>query len=151
MVKIHNNIYPDSNPITYAHDRSHFLLERLQCPQDQFAAKLFFFFRRQFRISRWADDAAGGDGAERADFFGDWDHRADLRHRDFQLFYLFADRCAAASAGASSRGEDHAGDAGGFQPIGDLAADLHGVLHRCMGAASGMNKFMDSADDALSC
>jgi hypothetical protein len=121
---------------------SDFLLQRLQCPQDQLPSELLFFFWRQFGISRRADDAAGGDGSQRADFFGDGDHRADLRHRDFQLFYFLADRCAAASAGASSRGEDHAGDAGGFELIGDLAADLHGVLHRCMGAAGGADEFM---------
>ena len=130
-------------------NRSHFLLQRLQRAQHQFSPELFFLFRRQFRISCWADDASGGDGAQRANFFGHRDHRADLCHRDFQLFDFFADRCAAASAAASSRSKNHAGDAGDFQLVGDLPANFHGVLHRGMGAAGGVDEFMDAADDAL--
>jgi len=93
---------------------SDFLLQSFKSAQNQFPAECFFFVRRQFAIASRVRDAAGGDGPQRADFLGDGDHRADLRHRDFQLFYFFADRCAAASAGASSRREDHAGDSGCF-------------------------------------
>jgi len=120
----------------------HFLLQRLKSSQNQFAAKRFLFFRRQVRIAGRAGDAAGGDGAERADFFGDRDHRADLRHGDFQLLYFLADRCAAASARSSRRGQDHTVDAGSFQLVGDPPADLHGVLHRGVGAAGGVDEVM---------
>jgi len=129
--------------------RSDFLLQSLQRAQYQLSSELFFFVWRQFGIARRADDAAGGNGAQRADFFGDGDHRADLRHGNFQFFDFFADRCAAASARASSRCEDHAGDAGGFQLIGDLPADLHGVLHCGVGAAGGVDELMHFTNDAF--
>ena len=106
----------------------------------------FFLFRRQLGVAGRADNAAGGDRAQRTDFFRHGDHRADLRYRDFQFFDFFADRCAAASAGASSRGENHAGDAGRFQTLGYVFTDVRRVFDGGMGAAGGMDELVEFAE-----
>jgi hypothetical protein len=90
------------------------LLQFLQGAENQFAPEGFFFVRSKFGIAGWTDDAAGGNGAHRPDFLRHRDHRADLRDRNLQFFDFFADRCAAACAGASRRGEDHAGNSSGL-------------------------------------
>ena len=111
--------------------------------------KLLFLLRRQIGIPRWADDAAGSDCTEGADFLGHRNHGADLGDRNLQFFDFFADRCAAASAGASGGGEDHARDAGGFQSLSNVLAYTRGVLDGSVGAAGGMNKFVELADDMI--
>ena len=121
---------------------SHFFLQPLQGAEDQFAPELLLFFRRQVRVAGGADDAAGGDGAERADFFSHRDHGANLRDGDLEVLDFLADRCTAASARSSGRGENHAGDACGFQSFGDLTTNEGGVLNGGVGAASGMNEIV---------
>jgi hypothetical protein len=61
-----------------------------------------------------------------------------LRNRNFEFFDFFTDRCAAASAGASSRGENHAGYTGRFQALGYVFTDVRGVFHCGMSAAGRM-------------
>ena len=121
----------------------------MQGAQDEIPPKLFFLFRCQLRISGWADDPAGGHGAERAYFFRHRYHSTDLHHRYLQSFDFFANRCAAASARASGRSEDDAGNAGGLQSLGNALADAGRILHGGVGAAGGMDGFMELADDSL--
>lgn len=128
---------------------SDFLLQGLQGAQNQLSPEFFLFIRRQVGITRWADDAAGGDRAERTDLFRYRNHGADLGDRYLQLFDFFADRCAAASARSSSRSEDHARDASGFKPLRDVLADGGGVFHGGMGAACGMDELVELPDYAV--
>ena len=76
-------------------------------------------------------------------------HSTDLHHRYLQSFDFFANRCAAASAGASSRGENDAGNAGGLEPLGNVLADAGRVFHGSVGAAGGVDGFMEFADHSL--
>lgn len=102
----------DANRLTRSF--TNFFLENLQSLLDQLPPKFFFLLGRQLGVAGWADDTAGSHGTEGAHFLGHRDHRADLRHRYVQPLDFFADRCAAASAGASGGSQDDPGHAGGL-------------------------------------
>jgi hypothetical protein len=121
-------------------------LQGLQRTENQFTPEFFFFVRRQLGTAGGAHDAAGGDGAERADFVCHRDHGADLCDGNLQLFDFFADRCPAASAGASGRGENDAGNARRFQTLGYVFTYDRGVFHGGMGAARGMDELVEFSD-----
>ena len=101
--------------------------------------EFFFLLRGQLGIAGRTDDAARSDRAQRTDLFRHGDHRADLCNRNFEFFDFFADRCAAASAGASGGSEDHASDAGRFQALRYVFTDVRRVFHGGMSAAGGVD------------
>ena len=107
--------------------------------ENQLSPEFFFLLRGQLGIAGRTDDASRSDRAQRTDFFRHGDHRADLRNRNFEFFDFFTDRCAAASAGASSRGENHAGYTGRFQALGYVFTDVRRVFHGGMSAAGGVD------------
>ncbi len=128
----------------------HFLLQSLQRAQDQLTPEGFFLFRRKLGIARRTDNAARRNSAHRADFLRYRDHRADLRDWNFQFFDFFADRCAAACAGASRRGENDASDSGGLEARGDPLTDVRRVVHCRVSAACRVHELMELADHAFS-
>ena len=129
--------------------RLDFLLQCFKRSQDQLAPERLLLVRRQLRIPRRADDSSGRNRAEGAYFLRHGNHGADLRHRYLELLDFFADRCAAASAGASSRGEDHPRNTCSSETLGYVATDVRCIFHRGMGSARGVNDFVKLADHAF--
>jgi len=123
-----------------------FLLQLLQRAENELAPEGFFFLRSKLGIAGRADDAAGGNRAHRADFLRHRDHRADLRDWNLQFFDFFADRCAAACAGTSRRGENDAGDPGGLETRRNALTDGRRIVHSGVSAAGGVDDLMKLAD-----
>jgi hypothetical protein len=124
-------------------------LQRVQRFLHQLSPQLFFLRGRQFGIAGHMDDAGAQDDAVGADHLGDWLRGGNLHHRDAGFFQFGRDRSAAASAGASRRGENDRIDAVPFGLFRYLSAEAACVRQRIRSAASRNEFGMQLADDAV--
>ncbi len=125
------------------------LLENLQRLLHQLPPILLLFIGRKLWVAGGADDVAGSHGAEGSRFLG---HRIMVqisRPPYIQPLDFFADRCAAASAGASGGGQNDAGHPCGLWSARRSPADASAALSAAAWCAGGVNRFMELADDAL--
>lgn len=97
---------------------------------DQSASQVLLLVGGQVRVSGYMDYAVAEDHTIGTNHLGDRQGRGDLDNRDSGFLELGCDRSAAASAGSSSRCEDHGVHALGFDFLDHLLTHAPGVGQR---------------------
>ena len=95
--------------------------------EDGFPPEFLFLTGGEISGAQRVDDAGALDDAVGANHLGDGNHRGYLANRDTRFFQLGRDRSAAASAGPSSRGEDHRVNPRILQLLRDLLSQTAAV------------------------
>ncbi len=93
----------------------------------QLASEVSLLLRRKTSVARDVNDPMSQDDTVGAHHLGNGQGRCYLNHRDAGLLQLGCDRSAAASAGASGRGEDHGVYPFSFHLMDHLLAHPAGV------------------------
>ena len=105
-------------------------------------AQVLFFAGRELGIAQGIDDALGLNYAVRTHGLGHRRHRGYLSHRNSRLFQLGADRSSAASAGPSSRCQDHRVHPRFLEPGRHLTAHTPAVLQGVAVSGGGQEFFV---------